>query len=99
VSKFDIDPAPKAPTDFKVGEKGFGTCRACGKHTLGKSNDLCSRCGGTPVHEILGLPQDDLPHIPFGVIEKTFVVEGKKFVRSGYPARHYHSGPVVGRMP
>jgi hypothetical protein len=27
------------------------------------------------------------------------VVDGKKIVRRGYPARHYQSGPVVGRMP
>jgi hypothetical protein len=96
VSKFDIDEAPKAPTDFKVGEKGFGTCKECGKKTMGKTNDLCSRCGGTPVHKLLGIPQGDLPHIPFGVIERTWP---NGMVRRGYPARYYHSDPIVGSKP
>ena len=84
------------PVGFKVGEKGFGTCKSCHKHTLGKSNDLCSRCGGTPVHKLLGIPQGDLPHIPFGVIERTWP---NGMVRRGYPARYYHSDPIVGSKP
>ena len=45
-------PRPKG----KVGEKGMGVCSKCGKRTVGKSNDLCSRCGGTPVHKLVGIP-------------------------------------------
>ena len=39
-------------------EKGFGTCKSCGKKTIGKSNDLCSRCGGTNVATLIGLKYD-----------------------------------------
>ena len=45
-------------TDSHVGEKGFGTCKSCGKHTMGKTNDLCSRCGGTDVATLIGLKYD-----------------------------------------
>ena len=38
----------KTTEDFKM-EPGFGTCSSCGKRTLGKSNTLCSRCGGASV--------------------------------------------------
>lgn len=44
---------------FKVGEKGFGTCEVCGKKTMGKSNDLCSRCGGaSPASLVNAVPPD-----------------------------------------
>ena len=79
----------------KVGEKGFGTCKTCGKKTMGKTNTLCSVCGGTPVHELLGMPEGDLPLKPVGTFEKTYPSGDK---RTGYHARYYKSGPVVGRM-
>ena len=53
-------PRPKG----KVGEKGMGVCSKCGKRTVGKSNDLCSRCGGTPVHmRTCNAPRLDLSEI------------------------------------
>ena len=44
-------------TDSHVGEKGFGVCKSCGKKTIGKTNDLCSRCGGTNVAVLMGHPE------------------------------------------
>ena len=63
-------------------EKGFGTCKVCGKKTVGKSNDLCSRCGGTSVEKLVGYE------------EKTFTkkLPGWAKERKGYPARHYGNG-------
>ncbi len=39
-------------------EKGFGTCASCGKKTIGKSNTLCFRCGGTDVATLIGIKYD-----------------------------------------
>jgi hypothetical protein len=36
-------------------QAGFGSCRKCHVKTLGAENDLCSKHGGTPVIELLGL--------------------------------------------
>jgi hypothetical protein len=83
-----VDPYAKT-TAPQTMEQGFGTCSKCGKKTMGKSNTRCSRCEGTPVWESLGIPQDDLPHIPFGTIETTYVVDGVRHVKRGYPARYY----------
>ena len=49
----DLDVTPADDLDYKVGEKGFGVCKSCGKHTMGKTNDLCSRCGGTDVATLI----------------------------------------------
>jgi hypothetical protein len=54
----DLQEGPKGDLGYKVREKGFGVCKSCGKHTMGKSNDLCSRCGGTPVIDLLGMKYD-----------------------------------------
>ena len=78
MSKLDVDDEPQTGTM----EKGFGTCSKCGKKTLGKSNTLCSRCGGASVESIVGYEEKTI----------TKKLSGWEKQRKGYPARHYNNG-------
>jgi hypothetical protein len=56
MSAFDEDSDAAAKLTYEIREKGFGTCEECGKKTMGRSNQLCSRCGGIAINDLLGIP-------------------------------------------
>jgi hypothetical protein len=77
---------------YLVGEKGFGTCEECGRKTMGRTNTRCSRCGGTPVHLLVGTPA---PETVLGVWEPE---KGARIVRRGYRAASCTQGGIIGKV-